>query len=365
MAVAGAPTIHDVARAAGVSISTVSRALSRPERVNTVTRETVRRAADTLGYQPSPQARSLLSGRSWTVMLLVPDVTNPFFFGLIRGVQRRAAEAGYHQVVVDTEESPDVESVQLLAARKSVDGVVVAASRLADDELVRAAQRVPLVTINRSAPGVASVVIDTPAAVRAAVGHLAALGHRDLAYLSGPATSWSDERRWQAVARSARARGCSARRLGRRAPTRAAGQQAAAEVLASGVGAVLTYNDLQAIGLLGGLHALGAAVPGRVSVVGCDDIFGADFCSPALTTVAAPVEEAGRLASALLLEQLAPGAGPSRPNHVVPARLVVRASTGPPGGAGGPGRNEEHERDEEHPERGDETVTRGHPRRST
>ena len=335
---AGAPTIHDVAQAAGVSISTVSRALSRPERVNGVTREGVLRAAAALGYQPSPHARSLLSGRSWTVMLLVPDVTNPFYFGLIRGVQRRAAEAGYRQVVVDTDESPAVEADQLRAARKSVDGVVLAASRLTDAQLGAAAAQVPLVTINRSAPGVPAVVIDTPAAIRQAVGYLADLGHRDIAYLGGPAASWSDGRRWQAVQRAARVRGLRGRRLGRHAPTREAGQAAAAEVLADGAGAVLTYNDLQAIGLLAGLRAAGAEVPADLSVVGCDDIFGADFCSPPLTTVAAPVERAGRLATERLLDQLGPDRAspdhrrPARPDPAgrVPARLVVRASTGPP-----------------------------------
>lgn len=331
MAVAGTPTIHDVARAAGVSISTVSRALSRPDRVNGGTREVVLRAADELGYQPSPQARSLLSGRSDTVMLVLPDVTNPFFFGLIRGVQRQAAEAGYSQVVVDTDESVETETTQLLAARKSVDGVVLAASRLDDAALARAAERVPLVAINRSVPGVGSVVIDTPSAVREAVAHLAGLGHTDIAYLGGPTGSGSGNRRRRAVAAGARHLGLRAVHLGSHPPTREGGTAATGSVLAAAVTAVLAFNDLQAIGLLAGLAAAGVRVPAEVSVVGCDDIFGADFCSPALTTLAAPVEQAGRLATTLLLERLAGPAGTQYAvrRETLPARLVVRRSTGP------------------------------------
>lgn len=335
MAVAGTPTIHDVARAAGVSISTVSRALSRPDRVNGGTREVVLRAADELGYQPSPQARSLLSGRSDTVMLVLPDVTNPFFFGLIRGVQRQAAEAGYAQVVVDTDESAETETRQLLAARKSVDGVVLAASRLDDAALARAAERVPLVAINRSVAGVGSVVIDTPSAVREAVAHLAGLGHTDIACLRGPSGSWSGNRRRRAAAAGARLLGLRVVDLGSHPPTREGGTAATEAVLAAPVTAVLTFNDLQAIGLLAGLAAAGVRVPEDVSVVGCDDIFGADFVSPALTTLAAPVEQAGRLATTLLLERLAAPAGTrtSVRREKLPARLVVRGSTGPARGA--------------------------------
>lgn len=337
MAVAGTPTIHDVARAAGVSISTVSRALSRPDRVNGDTRQVVLRAADELGYQPSPQARSLLSGRSCTVMLVLPDVTNPFFFGLIRGVQRQAAAGGYSQAVVDTDESVETETTQLLAARKLVDGVVLAASRLDDTALARAAGRVPLVAINRSVEGVGSVVIDTPSAVREAVAHLAGLGHTSIAYLGGPTGSWSGDRRRRAVMAAARRLELRAVHLGNHPPTREGGTVATGAVRASGVTAVLAFNDLQAIGLLAGLAAAGVRVPADLSVVGCDDIFGADFCSPALTTLAAPVEQAGRLATTLLLEQLGEPAGVRRPvrNEQLPARLVVRASTGPAPGSTG------------------------------
>ena len=332
MAGTGAPTIHDVARASGVSISTVSRALGRPERVNDATRELVLRAATDLGYAPNPQARSLLSGRSSTVMLLLPDVTNPFFFGLIRGVQRSAAAAGYGQVVVDTDESPEVEAHHLLAARKSVDGVVLATSRLPEEELARAAARVPLVTINRPVPGAGSVVVQTPAAYGDTVELLAGLGHRSLVYVSGPAASWSGRRRWAALSRAARRYGLAASRTAPVAPTREGGAAVAGEALATGASAVLTFNDLQAIGLLAALADRGVRVPGEVSVVGCDDIFGADFCAPALTTLAAPVEEAGRRATALLLDRLigSPRVGDgTAPEVRLPARLVVRDSTGP------------------------------------
>lgn len=337
-----APTIHDVARASGVSTSTVSRALARPERVNVRTREHVRRVAGQLGYHPSVQARSLVSGRTMTVALVLPDVTNPFFFGLIRGTQRRAAEAGYTQVLLDTEESATVEARRLAAIRKSVDGVVVAASRLSDTELATLAARQPLVALNRHAAGVDSVVLDTPRAYRDAVRHLAALGHRRLAYVAGPRSSWSDGRRWRAVRLAARSAGVAVSRIGEFAPTSAAGRTAAdllvdpdrrtrrGRLHEQQVTAVLAFNDLLALGILARLAERGVAVPGEVSVVGCDDIFGADFAHPPLTTLAAPVEQAGRLAVARLLELVDdPGrAGGSR--QVLPAVLRVRGSTGPP-----------------------------------
>lgn len=325
-----APTIHEVARAAGVSASTVSRSLLRPERVNPLTRERVRGVAEQLGYSPSPQARSLLSGRSMTLALVLPDITNPFFFGLIRGAQGAASAAGYTQVLLDSGESVDLEREHLTLARKSVDGVVLAASRLTDAQLAAVAARQPLVAINRDVAGVESVVIDTPAGYREAVRHLAALGHTAVLYVAGPAFSWSDGRRWRAVHQAARRAGLGSSRIGPYPPTRAGGAAAADAVADLGATAVLAFDDLQALGILARLAERGVDVPGRVSVVGCDDIFGADFCHPPLTTIGAPVEQAGRLATALLLHLLGVGEDLASAGRTpLPSSLHVRASTGP------------------------------------
>jgi len=324
-----APTIHVVAQRCGVSISTVSRALSRPERVNAVTRELVQATALQLGYQPSPAARALLSGRSMSIVLMVPDITNPFFFDLIRGAQHRSAAVGYTQVLVDTEESIRLEAAHLATSVKSADGVVLAAARLPDAALAAAATRQPLVLINRSVPGVSSVSIDTPAGYVQAMDLLVASGHRTLAYVSGPRSSVSDGRRWKAISLAARRLRVTVRRLGPFPPTRAAGAGAADAALLAGVTGILAFNDLLALGILHRLAERRIAVPEQVSLVGCDDIFGADFCDPPLTTITAPIEAAGARATDLLLDQL--GTVRSRAVHdeILAATLTVRASTGP------------------------------------
>lgn len=321
-------TINEVASACGVSISTVSRALSRPEQVNATTRERVLATARAMDYQPSTAARSLMSGRTMVLGLLVPDITNPFYFGLIRGAQSQATARGYQQVLVDTEESVELEARQIRTSDKTTDGLVLAASRLSDEALRSAAEKVPLVTINRSTVGVGSVVIDTPAGMAQAVDHLASLGHRDIAYLAGPRSSWSNARRWRSIQLSGRRAGVATRRLGPFPPTREAGAAAADAAVHAGVTAVVAFNDLIALGVLGRLAARGLSVPGDMSVVGCDDIFGADFCHPPLTTLCAPAEQAGRVAVDMLLERLQPVPAPVR-SHVVPAVLTVRGSTGP------------------------------------
>ncbi|HEY9290956.1 MAG TPA: LacI family DNA-binding transcriptional regulator [Microlunatus sp.] len=324
----GHATIHDVAAAVGVSPATVSRALSRPQMVAAATVERVRQAADELGYSPSPQARWLLTGRSNAFTLVLPDITNPFFFDLIRGAQHEAARSGYTQVLVDTEESAEQERSHLVAARNASDGAVLGGSRLPNAALGELAAKFPLVLVNRQARGVPSVVIDTLPALTEAVDLLARLGHRRIAYLGGPETAWFDSRRWQAIQAAADDHGMTCRRLGTHPPTRAAGKAAAEEVAAAQETAVITYNDLQALGLLHGLEELGVSVPAEVSIVGCDDIFGADLTKPALTTVSGAAEQAGELATRALVERLRTGKAPRRLTQVVPAQLIIRNSTG-------------------------------------
>lgn len=323
-------TISDVAAHCGVAISTVSRALTRPGRVREATRLRIVAAADELGYQPNPRARSLLSGRTDTIALLIPDITNPFFFDIIRGIQGQSAAAGYALLLVDTEESIEVEARNLARLQKSVDGLILAAARLDDDALARPSD-VPLVALNRNTPGVPTVVIDSAHGTVQAIEHLASLGHRTLAYASGPASSWSNGQRWRAVRTTAQRLGLTARRLGPFTPTQSAGAAAADAAVNSGATAVLTFNDLVAIGVLQRLKERGVRVPLDMSVVGCDDIFGADFCHPALTTLTAPIERAGRVATDMLLDLLGRGTGRTSPRmrERLPTNLTVRESTGP------------------------------------
>lgn len=323
------PTIHDVAAIAGVAASTVSRALSDPDRVSTHTRERIEKAAAQINYLPSARASGLRSGKTGAVALLVPDITNPFYFDVIKGTQLQLKAAGYSQLLVDTEESEEVEADALERLVKSVDGVVLVASRLTDERLTEIAAAVPLVTINRDVEGVSAVVLDTSSGVEQSVEHLVSLGHRSIGYVSGPARSWSNRRRWAAVEAATTRLGVSGVRIGAFPPKMTSGAAAADAAVNSGITACIAFNDLIAIGMLQRLAARGVAVPAQLSVVGCDDIFGSDFCSPALTTITAPKEGAGRAAISLLLTQLAGGrAGEARPTTVLSTHLTIRASTG-------------------------------------
>jgi len=321
-------TIADVAKLAGVATSTVSRALTHPGRVSAATTKRVEEAAKSLSYTPSSQARSLTSGRTGTVALVVPDIANPFYFDLIRGAQRQLRAAGYAQVLVDTEESQEIEADTIDLMRKSADGVILVASRLDDDQLSEAASRQPIVTINRDLAGVPSVIIDTPSGVVQALTHLRSLGHQHVAYVGGPEGSWSSAHRWTALSESAKSAGMELSFTGPWTPTSEAGAAAADAVTTGDASACIVFNDLLAIGMLQRFAERGIRVPEDISVVGTDDIFGSDFCHPPLTTVDAPIEEAGRAAVTMLLSRLDSQSRP-RMRTVLPTYLRIRQSSGP------------------------------------
>jgi len=325
-----AVTLADVASKAGVAISTASRALANPGRVNATTRERIARIAGELGYSPNSPARALTSGRTGAIAVLVSDVTNPFYFGIIKGTQRQLKASGYSQLLIDTEESDQNEDDLLHRLRSSFDGAVLAASRLSDRTLAELASQLPIVAVNRQTRGVSTVFIDTPKGIEQAVEHLVSLGHRDIAYVSGPETSWPNEGRWRRFVKAGTQHGVRTRRLGPFSPLRSAGAAAADALLNTGATAAIAFNDLLAIGMLQHLAARGIRVPSEMSIVGCDDIFGADFCNPPLTTLTAPIEQAGRLAVTLLLAQLEPGSDAAqRRSTTLPTHLTVRSSTGP------------------------------------
>src|SRR5207342_1887477 len=202
------------AEAAGVAASTVSRAFSRPQRINHRTREHVLRVAEELGYVPNPTAQALGSGRTRTIALLVPDITNPYFSGVIKGAERAAAAAGLTLVLGDTQENAATEEQLIRRLGPAVDGFVLSASRLPDDELRRASALNPIALVNRATPGLACVVADFDAGTRQIVDHLASLGHDALVFLGGPSESWSGARRWAGLRAAAEDRGMQATRFG-------------------------------------------------------------------------------------------------------------------------------------------------------
>ena len=334
------PTIYDVAAAAGVAPSTVSRAFSRPGRVNADTAERIRRIAEEMGYRTNPLARALPTGRTALLALVVSDATNPFFFEIIRGAGEAAATAGFTLLVADVQESGEAERQALDRTIPLVEGVILGTSRMSDSSIRVAAKQRPTVVLNRVLSDIPSVVTDNARGMRRAVEHLGELGHRTVTYLAGPEASWADGMRWRSMREAAYELELRARRSGPWSPTLAGGLAAAEAFAQAPTTAVVAYNDLVAIGFMRGLDRLGARVPEDVSVVGFDNIFGSDFCSPPLTTVAAPLRSLGAYAVRQLLEQL-----PRRDvdgARVVPVRSgAARALAGPGGssagsGAGGP-----------------------------
>jgi LacI family transcriptional regulator, repressor for deo operon, udp, cdd, tsx, nupC, and nupG len=322
-------TIRDVAVRAGVATSTVSRALSDPGRVHPVTRERVLEAARDLGYHLKPVRSPESEQPQKCIALLIPDIANPYYAEITRGTQVQLGAAGFLQVLADTEESAVVEAAALRQVGRLTDGVLLAATRLSDAQLRAAAPGTPLVLINRIVDGFASVCLDTGLGIGQAIDHLVSLGHRRIAYLSGPAGSWSDRIRWSVIQKSAQDGTISAVKLGPFAPTQASGAAAAEATLTSEATAVIAFNDLLAIGVLQRLAERGVSVPGTLSVIGCDDIFGADFCNPPLTTVAGDLQRVGRTAVQLLLALLEDPK--STPQTVaLPTHLAIRASTGSP-----------------------------------
>ena len=321
------PTIHEVAAACGVAASTVSRAFSSPNRVNAATRERILATAQRMGYRPNPAARALPSGRSHTLGLLVADITNPFFFDIIRGAEKAADAAGYTLVLADTDEDAETEARHLARLARAVDGFLLASSRMGDARIRQAASGIPLVLINRHLREVASVAIDTGDGMRQAVEHLVSLGHRRIAYLSGPTTSWSNRRRWTGLTAAARPLDLEVVRLGPFSPVLDGGHAAAQDLVRTGCTAAVAFNDLVAIGTLLGLQELGVDVPREMSIVGSDNIDGATYCRPALTTLQSMGDTAGRQAVSTLIEVIA--GRQTTTVTMLPCELVVRASTAP------------------------------------
>ncbi|KAB1913189.1 LacI family DNA-binding transcriptional regulator [Micromonospora sp. AMSO31t] len=321
-------TIREVARDAGVSPSTVSRALSMPDLVNPVTRERVLRAAQRLGYEPNRAARGLITGRTGNVGLIVPDLANPFFPSLVKGVQAKAREADYAVLLADTDEDPAAERDLLRVLAKQVDGLILCSPRGREEDIRALAATTTLVMVNRRVGKLPSVVFDNADGMRQAVAHLQALGHRRVGWVGGPRSSWSNRDRVRALQTATAAAGMELLVAGNFPPQFEGGIAAADLVIASGVTSVIAYNDLMALGLLDRLRNRGMDVPRDISVIGIDDIQMSAMSSPTLTTVSLTKEQAGRAAVDLLLALLEQPDGVRNVRRELPTQLLVRGSTG-------------------------------------
>lgn len=322
-------TIYDIAKLAGVNPSTVSRALSKPGRVSAKTRQIIEDAAAELNYQVNPFARALPTGRTQTIGLIVADITNPTFFDIIRGAETTGSARDYTLVLAESAESPETEVTAARRLLSSVDGLILASPRMDDDQIRTLAADKPVVIVNREIQGVPCVVPDVNKGISEAVRSLAADGHTKLAFVAGPRHSWMTARRWEGVQAACEWSDLRAVRMESSKPTVDGGRHVARDVVESGATAVITYNDLLAIGLMQELQAGNICVPDQISIVGFDDIFGADFTTPALTTIRSPLDECGRRAAAILLDTLQGHDAPDQ-TFGVETELVMRGSTGRP-----------------------------------
>ncbi len=325
----GAPTIYDVAKAAGVAPSTVSRAFSRPGRVNSATANRIQQIAEELGYRTSPLVLAPQRTNSHLVSILVSDITNPFFFAIIRGAESIAAQNGYTMVLADSQESEKYERESLDRALNLVDGIVLATSRMSDSAIRATAQRKPLVLLNRIVSDVPSVVADNEHGIQLAVEHLVSLGHESIIYLAGPEASWSDGVRWAAIRAIAAESEVRVRRIGPLTPTVMGAAAATEDFLAHPSTAVIAYNDLLAIGFMKQLQGSGLRIPEDVSVVGFDNSYGSDLVTPSLTSVAASLRAMGTTAMTQLLELVHSRKPIKVQPTLLPTRLILRNSTGP------------------------------------
>ncbi len=332
-----APRIKDVAREAGVSTATVSHVINSTKYVSDETREKVLKAIERFQYHPNAHARSLASGRSNMIGLLVSDISNPFFPELIKSIETAAFERGYNVILLNTNYDPAraADYVRRLS-ELNVAGVALMTSEL-DADLFRQIthRRVSVVFDNTdlAADRMSNICVDYASGIEEAVRHLVSLGHRRIAHIAGSSRIPSGAARREAFLYY----------MKRHLPDEPApaiyegdfrldgGRLAARALLSAGElpTAVVVANDMMALGAMQELRAAGLSVPRDVSVVGFDDIAFAQFAAPPLTTVSLPREELGSRAVEALLMMI------ERPETTgleirIPTRLVVRGSTAPP-----------------------------------
>lgn len=334
---AGAMRIKDVAREAGVSTATVSHVINQTKYVTDVTRQKVLRAINKYHYHPNAHARTLASGRSNMIGLLVSDIANPFFPELVKSIEAAAFEHGFNVLLFNTDYDAGraANYVRRLIELK-VAGVVMMTSELEPlliDELEREQVRVVFHNLGTVGKYMSNIMVDYATGIEAAVHYLVSLGHRKIAHLAGPGYFRSAVSRRQAFLDSI------ARHLPREAPPPIyegdfkfeGGQRAAAEIMAAKElpTAIVVANDMMALGAMHEFRARGLSVPRDISVVGFDDIAFAALSQPPLTTVFSPRLEIGRKAIEALMMTIKHPGQPGLEIHLS-THLVTRESCGPP-----------------------------------
>lgn len=334
-------TLKDVAKAVGVHVSTVSRALD-PKTRHLLTEEVVEkvvRAAEALDYRPNSIAYSLRTNRSRTVGVLVPDITNQIFPPIVRGIEDTLAREDNVAIIVNTDSDPakDASMIRVLRAR-GVDGLILASAQRHAPEVIAAAREgIPIVTVNRAVddPAISSIVNDEEHGIRLAVEHVVALGHRRIAHIAGPETISTGRERRDAYFDVARELGLpdwEEMVVYSNGFNEAEGRRCADELFERGrpFTAIVCANDRLAIGAIEALEARGLTCPDDISVTGYNDMPFVDRLKPPLTTIHVHTYEAGQAAARIFLDQIAKPLPERKAVHeVLPVELIVRGSTGP------------------------------------
>lgn len=327
-------TIADVAKVAGVSKQTVSRAINDKGEIKEETRQRILAVVRDLGYRPNRLAQAMGTQRSHMVGLVVPDITNPFFPEVARGVQDAALLHQYSALINNTDERGDreIEMLEQLAAQ-GVDGIITFSHRASDEALARFAGSFrPIVMINRqfSHPNVVSIMVNNAKGARLAVEHFVSRGHRHIGMLTNADFSPSTVRRVQGFQQALQKHGlehCAERLVGAEASF-AGGYAAASQLLLdfTDTTAIFCYNDLMAIGAIRAMQKLGKRVPDDVSIIGFDNIHFTSMVSPSLSTIHMDKHEIGRVAfeRVLLMRD-----HPNTDNRTIEidVKLILRDST--------------------------------------
>lgn len=338
----GSVSIRDVAERAGVSIATVSRAVNRIPSVNPELARRVWKAIEEVGYLPNTQARALVSGRSRMLGLIVSEITNPFFPELVQEFENIAVADGYEVLIGSTNYEPArTESLIRRMLQRNVDGVAIMTFGIEEELVQKLVEReFPLVFVDAGPdlPNIRVLKVDYAEGIRQGVQHLAALGHRHIAFVTGPLRLRSAVARRDAFIKSMNELGLAvpANCMIEGSHTMEGGMAATEkiELLDPLPTAVMCSNDMTAIGVLHGLHRTPYKVPFDISVLGFDDIHLAQFMLPPLTTV----QMSCRDLAAAAVEALRAGIEAGHPKAArkewhIPTHLVVRQSSTFPRGS--------------------------------
>lgn len=329
------PTLADVARVAGVSIMTVSRAMNNKPGLSNDLRRNILNIAEEIGFRPNQVARGLATSQTCTIGLVVPDITNPFFAHIARGVEDTAYELGYNVFLINTAEDLDREKAALGSLwQHNIDGAIFCSLRQPTEDLISIVQRFPaVVLLNRTLPNplpnTVTINVNDQRGAQIAVQYMIDQGRTQIGMIAGPASSSSGQRRLDGYNQALKNAGLQAdpQMVEHCIPNTECGRTAALTLLSRkpGIDALLAYNDLVAVGAIQACQEIGRAIPEDVAVIGADDIPLATIIRPQLSTQRVNLSHIGRLSMRTLLDMIDGNA--TAGSYQIEPELVLRETS--------------------------------------